>query len=206
MSTQLAIETTLSTFQQLRDRFGLQRAADTSFFKEWQNLAIEIADDDKIFLDHLQQRYRYYYDADLLSEGTVLFSIVSPLLEHLGFHEPPFMVRSEVPVSLEVQDRDEVYRGRIDVLVLQDLLWILTIEAKRSKFAVDIALPQCLAYMSAAKAPTTFGLVTNGSDFMFCKLEESIYDFSDPFSLLSHRNQLYEVATILSLLKNVNAT
>lgn len=78
----------------------------------------------------------------------------------------------------------------------------MTVEAKRSKFAADIALPQCLAYMSAAPQHPTFGMVTNGSDFIFCKLENGVYNFSDAFSLLSRQNKLYEVATIIAGLKN----
>ena len=103
---------------------------------------------------------------------------------------------------LNVEDRDEVYRGRIDVLVICDRIWILTVEAKRSKFAADLALPQCLAYMSAAPQQPNFGIVTNGSDFIFCKLDNGKYDFSEAFSLLSRQNKLYEVATILTHLKN----
>lgn len=201
MSPLLAIEKTISSFQELNKRFGLQQATDESFFTEWQMPAANLSDGDKAFLDHLQQRYRNYYEADLLTEGTVLLSIVAPLLERLGFHEPPFFVRSEVPVRIEVTERDEIYRGRIDILVICDLMWVLTVEAKRSKFAVDIALPQCLAYMTASGTQPAFGMVTNGSDFMFCKLENLVYDFSEPFSLLSRHNRLYEVATILANLK-----
>lgn len=43
---------------------------------------------DKTFLDHLRQRYYNYYNAGLLTEGTVLPSIVALLLEHLSFHAP----------------------------------------------------------------------------------------------------------------------
>ena len=205
MSTLLAIEKTISSFQELHDRLGLQRATDISFFPEWQKATKTLNDSDKAFLDHLQQRYYNYYNAGLLTEGTILFSLVAPLLEHLGFHEPPFFVRSEVPVQVDVQARDEVYRGRIDVLVVRERLWILTVEAKRSKFAVDIALPQCFAYMAASPEQPIFGMVTNGSDFMFCKLEDKVYDFSEPFSLLSRQNHLYKVAAILSDLKNAIA-
>lgn len=202
MSTVLAIEETISSFQVLHDRFGLSRATDAAFFPEWQGLdADSVASADRAFLDHLQQRYHNYYNAGLLTEGTVLLSIVAPLLEHLGFHEPPFFVRSEVPVMLEVTERDEVYRGRMDVLVIRDRFWVVTVEAKRSKFAADVALPQCLAYMSAAPQQPSFGLVTNGSDFIFCKLADGLYDYSEPFSLLSRRNRLYEVAQILTHLK-----
>lgn len=201
MVTLLAIEKTISSFQELNNRFGLQRTTDDSFFTEWQTLTVNLADEEKAFLDHLQRRYFNYYEADLLTEGTVLLSIVAPLLERLGFHEPPFFVRSEVPVRIEVAEQDQIYRGRIDVLIVRDFIWVLTVEAKRSKFAVDIALPQCLAYMTASETQPAFGMVTNGSDFMFCKLNNSVYDFSEPFSLLSRQNRLYEVATILSHLK-----
>ena len=111
-----------------------------------------------------------------------------------------------MPVQVEVQARDEVYRGRIDVLVVRECLWILTVEAKRSKFAVDIALPQCFAYMAASPEQPIFGMVTNGSDFIFCKLEGKTYDFSEPFSLLSRQNRLYRVAAILLHLKDAIAS
>ena len=205
MSTLLAIEQTISSFQALQERLGLRRASDAAFFSEWQTPTAELDDSAKAFLDHLQQRYHNYYNAGLLTEGTVLLSIVAPLLEQIGFHEPPFFVRSEVPVSLEVVEQDEIYRGRMDVLVVRDQLWILTVEAKRSKFAADIALPQCLAYMSAAPHQPSFGMVTNGSDFLFCKLEDGVYDYSEPFSLLSRQNRLYEVASILTCLKELSA-
>ncbi|NEQ65969.1 MAG: hypothetical protein F6K21_10795 [Symploca sp. SIO2D2] len=56
--------------------------------------------------------------------------------------------------------------------------------------------------MSAAPQQPSFGMVNNGSDFIFCKLEDKVYDFSDAFSLLSRQNKLYEVATILKKLKS----
>lgn len=202
MTTLLAIESTISSFQALHEHLGLQRAQDPSFSPEWQTPLIDLADDDKAFLDRLQQRHQSYYNAGLLVEGTVLFAIVSPLLERLGFNEPPFFVQSEFPVSIEVEDRNEVYRGRIDVLVIRDLIWVLTVEAKRSKFAADVALPQCLAYMNAASQHPNFGMVTNGSEFIFCKLSNGTYDFSDAFSLLSRQNKLYEIAAILTELRD----
>ena len=201
MSSQLAIEQTISSFQALHERLNLCRTPDTSFFPEWLTPTIELVENDKAFLDHLRQRYYNYYNAGLLTEGTVLLSIVAPLLERLGFHEPPFFVQSEIPISLEVTERNEIYRGRMDVLVIRESLWVLTVEAKRSKFAADLALPQCLAYMSAAPQQPSFGMVTNGSDFIFCKVADGMYDFSDPLSLLSRQNRLYEVAMILTGLK-----
>lgn len=204
MSTLLAVESTITSFQALHERLGLQRADEASFFPEWQLATVSVEEADATFLDRLKQRYHNYYNQGLLTEGTVLLSIVAPLLEYLGFHEPPFFVRSEVPIALEVVERDEIYRGRIDVLIIRDSLWVLTVEAKRSKFAADIALPQCLAYMSTAPQQPSFGLVTNGSDFIFCKSDGEVYDFSEVFSLLSRQNKLYEVAAILTNLKKLD--
>lgn len=201
MTTSFAIETTITTLQELETRFQIQRATDGSFFPEWQGGEIALDEATCSVLDHLRQRFLYYYKAGLLTEGTVLLSILAPLLDALGFHEPPYFVRSEVGINIEVMERDEVYRGRIDVLIVRDRLWILTLEAKRSKFAADIALPQCLAYLGAAPQLPAFGLVTNGSDFIFCKLGNQTYDFSDPFTLLSHQNRLYTIAAILLRLK-----
>jgi len=225
MTSLLAIEKTISSFQELHDRLGLVRSSDDTFFQEWQNLTIAPSAENKRFLDALQQRYRYYYNSGLLTEGTILLSIVAPLLENIGFHEPPFFVQSKVSVphlkdafrtgsspafgggtsflcsTLEVKERDEIYRGRIDVLVIWHKLWVLIVEAKNSKFAADLALPQCLSYMSASSEPRTFGMVTNGTDFIFCKLVNSLYDFSEPFSLLSRQNRFYEIAEILSTVK-----
>ena len=89
------------------------------------------------------------------------------------------------------------------MLVIRDRLWILVVEAKNSKFAADLALPQCLSYMSGSSQPQTFGMVTNGTDFVFCKLVHKSYDFSEPFSLLSRHNRFYEIAEILSIFTSV---
>lgn len=199
-----AIEPTFTSLQDLQERLGLRRSGAADFFGEWvAALSDPVSLDPSLgaVLETLRRRHAYYYQAGLLQEGTVVLSIVAPLLEAVGFHEPPFFVRSEVPVTLAVPDRGQVYRGRIDVLVVQQGLWVLTVEAKNTRFAADFALPQCLAYLAAAQPDPSFGLVTNGTDFLFCKLQEGFYDFSDPFSLLSRQNQLISIVQVLLALK-----
>jgi hypothetical protein len=44
-------------------------------------------------------------------------------------------------VDVEIKDEDLVIRGRIEVLVLKNRLWLLAIESKRSDFAVTRAIP-----------------------------------------------------------------
>lgn len=50
MSTLLAIEKTILSFQAVHERLGLCRATDESFFVEWQVQPIEIPNDDRTFL------------------------------------------------------------------------------------------------------------------------------------------------------------
>ncbi|MFB2769779.1 hypothetical protein ACE1AT_10895 [Pelatocladus sp. BLCC-F211] len=57
------------------------------------------------------------------------------------------------------------------------------------------AIPQALAYMLSNPNPKrpAFGLVLNGSDFIFLKLtkqDSPIYALSDEFALLKRENEL----------------
>ncbi|MHC5737709.1 restriction endonuclease subunit R [Nostoc sp.] len=66
---------------------------------------------------------------------------------------------------------------------------VLVIESKRSSFSLLEAIPQALVYMLANpnQDKPTFGLVTNGSDFIFLKLtkeNQPKYAISDQFTLL----------------------
>lgn len=110
-------------------------------------------------------------------------------------------------MRFEIEDeRDRVYQGRIDALVVQDYLWIVLVESKRTSFNVTLALPQALAYLSSNPQSNQprFGLVSNGEYSIFVKLHESQYSFSDDFSLNRRHNDLYEVFRILQRLKFLN--
>lgn len=83
---------------------------------------------------------------------------------------------------------------------------MLVIESKRSSFSLLEAIPQALVYMLAdpSEDKPTFGLVTNGSDFIFLKLakqNQPKYAISDQFTLLKRESELYQV---LSGLKNLS--
>jgi hypothetical protein len=128
--------------------------------------------------------------------------VLSKLLDLAGFYDPPFRFRTETSVEISIKEQDEILRGRIDALVVQEQLWVLVIESKRTTFSIDVALPQALAYMMANPNPEQpiFGLVTNGSYFIFIKLIQSQqpeYDLSDDFSLYRRHNELYNVLQIL---------
>ena len=69
-------------------------------------------------------------------------------------------------------------------------------------------MPQTLAYMLANPNPErpVFGLVTNGGNFIFVKLqinEFPQYEVSNVFSILPRRNQLYDVLQILKRLGRI---
>ncbi len=63
------------------------------------------------------------------------------------------------------------------------------------------ALPQTLAYMSANPNPEipTFGMITNGEDYIFVKLnQQKQYALSNKFTLANPvKNELYEVMQII---------
>ena len=63
------------------------------------------------------------------------------------------------------EDNEEILRGRVDALVLQDKLWIVLIESKKTTFDLELAIPQTLAYVAAhlELEQPLYGMVTNGS-------------------------------------------
>ncbi len=200
----LAITDYIDSLAEAETRFGISRNDEPSFFTEWSSDLPELTNGEKERLDLIKQRYLYHRQYGHLLENVVNFIVIAPLLELAGFYDPPFRLRSEVSVRLEIEDRDKkVYQGRIDSLVIQENFWIILVEAKRTSFNIEVALPQALAYMSANPQPqkASFGLVSNGAYSMFVKLEQSQYGFSDDFSLNRQHNELYDVLRILNRLK-----
>ncbi len=131
--------------------------------------------------------------------------VLSPLLELAGFYEPPFQIRTEAEISISSTDPDDgtVVRGAIDVLVIMEKLWLLVIESKMSDFSLTKALAQTLSYMLASPEIVTFGMITNGTDFVFLKVNREktpTYNSSRVFSLLSPTNELIDVLKILQVL------
>jgi len=200
----LGITDYIDSLAEAEIRLGLSRNDEPSFFTEWSSSLPELIPSEQQRLDLIKQRYLYHRQYGHLLESAVNFIVIAPLLELAGFYDPPFRLRSEVSVRLEIEDQDQkVYQGRIDSLIVQEHLWIILVEAKRTSFSIEVALPQVLAYMSANPQPekATFGLVSNGAYSMFVKLFQSQYSFSEDFSLNRQRNELYDVLRILNRLK-----
>ncbi|WP_414550677.1 type I restriction endonuclease [Anabaena sp. CCY 0017] len=190
----------------LEEKFGLQQAKDEAFFPEWLENLPETTDLEKQQLDKIKSHFLRLSKYPPLSEETVKLVVLSPLLNLAGFYDEPFFMRSEQSIEISAEDKGEIIRGRIDVLVIQEQFWLLVIESKRSSFSLLEAIPQALTYMLANPHPEkpVFGCVTNGSEFIFLKfIQENIsqYALSDQFTLLKRKNELYEV---LSILKNIS--
>lgn len=208
MAQTLPIERSLKTFNQLQTQFNLQRSTDDQFFTEWLNADAELTEKEQQTLDAIQQKYFYQLSDNQLGEETIKLIVLSPLLDLAGFFEPPFRFKTETTVQITVESNDVIYRGRIDALVLQEKLWIVAIESKETSFSLELALPQTLAYMLAnpSSEKPVFGMVTNGGNFIFVKLqiqEFPQYELSNVFSVLPRRNQLYDVLQILKRLGRI---
>jgi hypothetical protein len=206
MTPVLAITDYIDSLVELESRLGLICNDDPEFFTEWLTDLPDLDANEQQRLDLIRRRYLYHRQYGHLLEGAVNFIVISPLLELAGFYDPPFHLRSEASVRLEIEDEDEqVYRGRIDGLIVQDHLWIILVESKRTSFSVEVALPQALAYMSANPSDRpTFGLVSNGAYSIFVKLAHKQYSFSDDFSLNNRQNELYRVLQVLHRLKTLS--
>jgi hypothetical protein len=202
------------TLHTLRDRTGLTRSGQRDFFTEWQDLDQSLTETDFALIDRLTRRYRYYFDEELMQEEAVKMTLISPILENIGFYDPPFHTDFERPITLNLPDPDNsdestLDRGRIDTLVILNTLWILTIESKNMRLSVENGLAQLLAYMieSPNRDRPTFGLLANGTDFLFVKLDRDFnqvwnYALSRKFSMQTD-GDLENVLRILSQFKSL---
>ena len=155
----------------LEQQFGLQLSHDSNFFREWQD---DLPPLTIVEQERLQRIIAIAANLERRSvlENTVKMAIVSPLLDLAGFFLPPFYVETETPVEIVAEEGEMLLRGKIDVLVLMEQIWVLMIESKRAGFSLKVGIPQALAYLIAAPQHDRplFGLVTNGSHFIFLKL------------------------------------
>ncbi|MGI0487881.1 restriction endonuclease subunit R [Pantanalinema rosaneae CENA516] len=196
------------SLHEVEARFGLQEANEPSFFPEfWQNLP-ELTEPEQRSLDEIKANFLYLKKYPM-SEEAVKLVIVSPLLAMSGFYRPPFHLRTEAPIQIALEADDAIVRGRIDVLVLQDQFWVMVVESKEAGFSVNAGIAQTIAYLAATPHPDrpAFGLITNGTEFLFAKLVKSTnqYGFADLFTLQRRHNDLYNVASILQQLRQTIA-
>ncbi|NJL50144.1 MAG: restriction endonuclease subunit R [Leptolyngbyaceae cyanobacterium SM2_5_2] len=162
------------TLFDLERRFGVQAASNSGFFLEWQQALTPLTPEERSRLLRVEAAYANLERRSRL-ENTVKLAVVAPLLDLAGLFLPPFYVTTEKTVEITTEDADVTRRGRLDIWVLKDQLWVLVIESKRAEFSLKVGIPQVLGYMLAA--PQTdcplYGMVTNGGSFVFLKLLQS---------------------------------
>ena len=134
--------------------------------------------------------------------------MISPLLELANLCDPPFKIKAEQAVKIELKDSDILLQGFIDALAVKEQFWVIVIEAKRYGFNVSLAIPQALTYMmtNTEQNNPIFGLVTNGEDYIFIKVsqKDKQYDLSDKLTLAKRNNQeLYKVFQIIKKIKTI---
>ena len=201
MAQILAVSESITTFRQVKQKLGLSLSDDPDFFLEWSGDLPSLTAVERSRLDEVRKNYLYQISDGTLLEETIKLVILSPLLELAGFYAAPYKFRAEVPIEIEaLGDNDEILRGRIDGLVLLEQLWVVVIESKKTTFDLEMALPQTLAYIAASprRDLPLYGMVANGSSYLFVKTLGDRYGVSDLFGTrLQSRNNLYKVLKIL---------
>ncbi len=203
-----ALQANELTLSDVEDRFNLRQIFDDlTFFRKWQERLPELNPSEIQALDRIRTEFLYLNKYPML-EDLVKMVILSPLLSLAGFYQPPLRPVLEKRVDLALQDGENTVYGRIDLLALLRQIWVVVIESKQAGFSLKDATAQTLFYMMANPNPetTTFGLVTNGSHFIFIKLMQNSlpqYAFSSEFSLFCSENELYTVCRILKRLADL---
>ena len=187
----------------LEENFGLKRAYEPTFFREWQENLPELTELEKQELVQVKADYLRLSKRPML-EPLVKMVVLSPLLRAAGFYREPFFLSAEKQIKITSEDGGAIVTGKIDILVYTPQFWVLVIEAKRVEYSLQVGIPQILAYMLDYPEieQSAFGFVTNGSEFRFVKLlkRDTIqYGLSRLFSIDSGED-LYTVVSIFKSL------
>lgn len=100
----VGITKAITNLNEAHTKLNISQTNEQDFFTEWFNNLAEISTTEKQSLDRLKNRYLYYAADGAITEGTVNVIILSPLLELLGLCDPPFKIRSEQIVKVEIEN------------------------------------------------------------------------------------------------------
>lgn len=202
MAKVIAVTEAIKSLAEAESRLNLSRTEDEAFFAEWQAQLPSISDAEQTGLGTLRRRLLYHRADGELLEGAVTLLVASPLLEMAGFYDPPFRMKAEAAIEIAIDDGEETLRGRIDILILQNQLWVMVLECKKTTISTRSALPQALAYMMANPDldKPRFGMLTNGDDVLFVKLMAQPipeYGLSRAFSIYTVPSELRSAFQVL---------
>jgi hypothetical protein len=202
MAKVIAVTEAIKSLAEAESRLNLSRTEDEAFFTEWQAQLPSPSDSEQTALDTLRRRLLYHRADGELLEGAVTLLVASPLLELAGFYDPPFRMKAEAAIEIAIDDGEETLRGRIDILILQNQLWVIVLECKKTTISTRSALPQALVYMMANPDldKPRFGMLTNGDDVLFVKLRAQPtpeYGLSRAFSIYTVPSELRSAFQVL---------
>ncbi|NJP09273.1 MAG: type I restriction enzyme HsdR N-terminal domain-containing protein [Leptolyngbyaceae cyanobacterium RU_5_1] len=165
-------------------------------------------------LSKIRADFRRYLLEEKISEGLVKFLSLAPLLRLTGFYDVPIRLTMETSLEIIVEDEDTKISGRLDLLALSSVqyseagapFWALVIETKNSSIEVRQGLPQLLTYAhkSLNQQPIVWGVVTNGLQFLFVRLQKgnlSTYHLLPELYLLDEDRSLKLVQVLKALCK-----
>ncbi|NJK67083.1 MAG: restriction endonuclease subunit R [Microcoleus sp. CSU_2_2] len=121
-----------------------------------------------------------HLEAGKVSAKMVKFLVLAPLMRLTGFFDVPVVLTMEDSIPIEVEDKDTLIKGRLDILAVNQpdaeiattQFWILVVEAKNSALDSWAGLPQLLtyAYKSLQQQSSVWGLTTNGESYRFVRV------------------------------------
>jgi Type I restriction enzyme R protein N terminus (HSDR_N) len=188
------------TLVDLEERFSLHRSIDSSFFAEAKEALPPLSELETIALQRVKENFLDQLRSRLLIEETVKLVVIAPLLDLAGFYRSPYQIESEFPIQLDIpDDSGDSIQGRIDTLVIKQAFWIVLVESKRTQMSVHVGVPQALAYLLARtdRSRPGYGLVTNGSEFLFLKQSGTEFATSNLWSIVNDGNELDRVLQLL---------
>lgn len=167
-------------------------------------------------LTEIQTDLRTYWAAGKISEGQVQFISVAPLLRLAGFYRSQIRLELEEDIArLYIADEETYITGRLDIVAVrrsdtvmsQAPFWILIIESKNSEASESTGLPQLLSYAfsSLERQDSVWGLVTNGINYQFYRLQQGTpptYQLMPGLNLLEDRRAI----ELMQVLKAIGKT
>jgi len=117
---------------------------DDAFFSEWHHDLPELTPAEQQALDRIQQNYLYLLEYPVM-ESIVKMVVLSPLLDLAGFYAPPFRVDGETSIQVSAEDEWDLIQGCIDVVVIQEQLWVTVIDANNDAGSDNILFAEGLS-------------------------------------------------------------
>ncbi|NET35633.1 MAG: restriction endonuclease subunit R, partial [Cyanothece sp. SIO1E1] len=111
------------TLHEVEEKLRLQQVRSPQFFHEWRSYGSDFEDWEKRWLDQAREDFLSLIKYPL-HEEIVKLVILAPLLSLAGLCRPPFLPAAEKQIEIALPEHDELIRGRIDVLIVHQQLWV----------------------------------------------------------------------------------